>query len=219
MALKFLASAVALMCLCASGFAADMDAAEADAIPEYTPTVQAKGWYLRGDVSYLADKPVYDFPLFGREPENTRFGAGAGVGYRFNEWLRADLTANFVASDSLDQGAGSAKNTIWTGFATGYVDLGTFVGLTPYVGAGVGVMHSRDELRADLSFETPETQTEFAYSLNAGIGYQISDRTTFDVGYQFLASPNTEYIDPDTFGSRNGVKMHQIKFGLRYELP
>lgn len=41
----------------------------------------------------------------------------------------------------------SASNTNWTGTANAYVDLGTFAGLTPYVGGGIGVVYTKTKLR------------------------------------------------------------------------
>ena len=37
----------------------------------------------------------------------------------------------------------SAKNTAWNGLVNGYVDLGTYAGFTPYVGAGIGLLRTK----------------------------------------------------------------------------
>ncbi len=37
----------------------------------------------------------------------------------------------------------SAKNTAWNGLVNGYIDLGTYAGFTPYVGAGVGLLKTK----------------------------------------------------------------------------
>jgi len=218
---KLAIAVIALICLNANAFSADMDPAEAEQLPEYVPSEAAKEWYLRGDVTYAAGHPVYDFTLLGEATENNRFGGGLGVGYRFNDWLRADLTANFVASDSYDfaNGAGSisADHEMWSGLLTGYVELGTFAGFTPYVGAGAGILHSRDEFSTSLA-ALDENQTEFAFSLNAGFGYRLSDKLTADIGYQFLSSPSTQYLDTDTLAIEEGIRQHQIKVGLRFDL-
>lgn len=215
--------AAAILYLCAPAFAADMDPVEAEQLPEYVPSEVARGWYLRGEATYVASDPIYDFTLLGEDAKNNRFGGGLGVGYRFNDWVRADLTGNFVASDSYDFDNGavsiSANHEMWSGLLTGYVDLGTFAGITPYVGAGAGVLYSRDDFSTNLAaLDLDESQTEFAFSLNAGFGYRITDKMTADIGYQFLASPDTQYFDSDTLAIENGVKLHQIKVGLRFDL-
>jgi opacity protein-like surface antigen len=38
-------------------------------------------------------------------------------------------------------------NSAWNGTVNGYVDLGTFSGFTPYVGAGVGMLYTRTKFR------------------------------------------------------------------------
>ena len=37
----------------------------------------------------------------------------------------------------------SARNSAWNGMLNGYIDLGTFAGITPYVGAGIGALMTR----------------------------------------------------------------------------
>ncbi|MBP0574415.1 hypothetical protein J8J27_27300, partial [Mycobacterium tuberculosis] len=78
------------------------------------------------------------------------------IGYRFNEWLRADITAEYRAATDLN-GIGeiiqadntdymskhTAKLDSWVFLANLYADLGTYNSLTPYVGAGIGVAGNR----------------------------------------------------------------------------
>lgn len=42
----------------------------------------------------------------------------------------------------------SARNSAWNGMLNGYIDLGTFAGITPYVGAGVGALMTRTKVSA-----------------------------------------------------------------------
>src|SRR5262249_60828064 len=80
---------------------------------------------------------------------------GGGVGYKINQWFRTDLTVDYEW-DSDWHGrapcggcAGNktskewAKVSAWTFLANAYIDLGTWSGITPYVGAGVGGSHIR----------------------------------------------------------------------------
>ncbi|RWK45561.1 MAG: porin family protein, partial [Mesorhizobium sp.] len=65
------------------------------------------------------------------------------------------------------------------------------------------------------------TQYSFAYSLNAGVAYQVSKNLLVDVGYQYLSSPDAEYAtlaDLDDSPIRKGIDSHQVKVGLRYDL-
>ena len=100
--------------------------------------------------------------------DNSRVTGGVGVGYQFTDLLRGDITADWLAHGSFDdtyQGGcpvfqydandvqslitGSCRSDsdggldVYNFMANAYVDLGTYVGLTPYIGAGIGVANVR----------------------------------------------------------------------------
>jgi opacity protein-like surface antigen len=74
----------------------------------------------------------------------------------------------------------------------GYYDLVRFDRFTPYVGAGVGLAYNKT---GGVSFTgnpalvnviEGDGRWSLAWSLMAGIGIQISERTTLDLGYRYL---------------------------------
>jgi opacity protein-like surface antigen len=214
-----------------------------DQAPEYTPVEIGSGWYLRGDVAYMPEQHSrnVDFGLAAvaySERENPLF-ASVGFGYHFNDYLRAELNLGYLpgdkASATYDDGivsaAGSLRNKAWTGMVNGYVDLGTYVGLTPYIGAGAGIYRSNRSLNASYTdannpadnfvLSDSKTQYSFAYTLNAGVAYQLSKNVQFDLGYQYLSAPDAEYAAVENLVSypiHKGLDYHQIKVGLRYDL-
>ncbi len=214
-----------------------------DQAPEYQPVEVGSGWYLRGDVAYMPERNTSDVdfgltPVNYHKKEDSVF-ASIGMGYHFNDYLRAELNLGYLpgdkASASYDDGtiaaSGSLRNRAWTGMVNGYVDLGTYVGLTPYVGAGVGLYRSQRSLSAsyadaanpgdDFSLQDSKTQYSFAYTLNAGVAYQLSKNVQLDLGYQYLSAPNAEYAAVENLTSypiHKGLDYHQIKVGLRYDL-
>lgn len=124
------------------------------------------GWYLRGDVGVghvkikkyeQTDVRSAGGAFFG-ESENHSVFAGAGVGYRFNNWFRVDGTFEYRGGSSIgvnDRLTYSYNNSngrvdaVQTNTYKGnlsslvalfnaYVDLGTWNCLTPYIGAGIG---------------------------------------------------------------------------------
>lgn len=219
--------AAALLWLSAPSMAADYEPPIfVESGPEYVPVEVGSGWYLRGDVTYNANRPAYEFSLFGQDSKNNRFGGELGFGYYFTDYLRSDLTIGLVSSDKFDyeDNAGNAvwaKNHVWSGLANGYVDLGTFAGFTPYIGAGIGVMSSNAKIGVDTptdDFEWRNRQTNFAYALNAGLGYRVSPNTSIDLSYRFLSSPDMQYVDLNSLATRKGVDYHQVKLGVRYDL-
>lgn len=116
----------------------------------------------------------------------------------------------------------------YTAMVNGYKDLGNFGGFTPYLGAGVGVAYN---ILEDVSFTgnpnlvnqiRGDRDLAFAWSLMAGVGFQISERTILDVGYRYIDMGKAESQNIDSAGFFNprvdvdDIDAHEIKVGLRY---
>ncbi|MFN3764832.1 MAG: outer membrane protein [Aliihoeflea sp.] len=225
--LRLAASVAILAVLAVPSLAADYDPPIfIEQAPEYVPVEVGSGWYLRGDVTYVVSDPLYEFTIFGEETRNNRFGGSLGVGYHFNDILRGDISAGLLASDRFSAASGvasyGAKYDAWYGMANAYLDLGTISGFTPYIGAGAGLMHTRQGYDYSVGgtsvFAFDENQTNFAYALNAGINYQVADNVSLDFGYQYVDSPRAEYLNTDSLTIERGIDYHQVKVGLRYDL-
>ncbi len=199
-----------------------------DEAPE-VPVEIGSGWYLRGDIAYSFDRTEADFSgIPDIDVSRVRFGGGGGVGYHFTDYLRGDLNLSFLSSDSLtfDNGVDFARLELesWSGMATAYVDLGTFSGFTPYVGAGFGGLFTHNTVDMDLPgigiVDTDDDQYEFAYSLGAGIAYQVATNWSIDLGYLYTASPDTQFVEvtPAGLSFDEGLEFHQVRAGLRFDL-
>jgi opacity protein-like surface antigen len=109
-----------------------------------------------------------------------------------------------------------------------YHDFGNFNRFVPYVGAGIGMaVHDVDEV---YFTENPaltnriegNRDVSFAWSVMAGVGYQISDRAILDVGYRYIDMGSVKSGRVDTAGFVNpavdidDIAAHEIKVGLRY---
>ncbi len=161
---KFLVAAGAASLLSSMAFAADMPMITPPP-PMYAPPVVEDfgGWYLRGDIGFsnqrIKSLDFYSQATTQSLDQQTGFDNGGifdlGFGYRFNNWLRADVIgqyrgrANFKGTDVFTFPAGlgvvgngidnySASKSEWLFLANAYVDLGTWWCVTPFVGAGVG---------------------------------------------------------------------------------
>ncbi|MCC2095455.1 MAG: porin family protein [Hyphomicrobiales bacterium] len=147
-----------------------------------------------------------------------------GVGYQINSWFRADLTAEyrtatFSSQDQLGYNNGvAAPNTsssvlrnFYRGnigsmvyLLNGYIDLGTWSGVTPYVGAGIGFARQTmfgatdngysntyagpgagSTANTSGNYKTKST-TSFAWALMAGASYNVNSRLKLDIGYRYL---------------------------------
>lgn len=237
--------------------------------PEVTiPAAESgtQGFYLRGDLGYAGWTQEGDpsLRLFdaGTGATNSAsfdgdfgepFSGSLGVGYQFNDMLRADLTADYFEGQFDGRGeasipcGGEPAGTSCAGsmgadykalgfMANGYVDLATLAGLTPYVGAGLGVTQLRwsdVSLRTscvpgaaacsgadavDQSFDG-DSSWRFTYALMAGVSYNMTEALKLDVGYRY-----SQIDDGDMFGSSDidglddGLGRHEIRAGLRLSL-
>jgi hypothetical protein len=122
-----------------TAFAADAD------VP--ADTYAAMGFYLRGDAGWSW--------LNYSGPDDSAFAVGGGVGYQYNEYLRADLRADWAGN--FNKGASDTAVSTVTGNM--YLDIPTGSMITPYLGAGLGygwAGKARLKLAIDLTREVLE---------------------------------------------------------------
>lgn len=110
----------------------------------------------------------------------------------------------------------------------GYYDIGNFNGFVPYVGAGIGVAYHR--MGGVYFTENPfltntiegNNDVSFAWSLMAGLAYQISPRAVIDFGYRYIDMgkatsgrvDNAGFVNPRV--TIDDIVAHEFKVGLRY---
>ncbi|MTI44955.1 opacity protein-like surface antigen [Roseibium hamelinense] len=218
---------------------------------EYTPEVPAAGgWYLRGDIGYkLYQDPSGSFndPLIGdlryeRESLDDAWMFGVGVGYQVNDYFRTDLTLDYETKATATGYAPcvgcatagqfsreTADIDVWTVMLNGYVDIGTWHRITPYVGAGIGAAYvnasSKNSVNPDgstASYEGDNGQWNFAWALMAGAEYAFTPNWSLDAGYRYkdLGEAKTVRLDNvGTGGTREkweDLVAHEFRLGMRY---
>lgn len=111
-----------------------------------------------------------------------------------------------------------------------YKDLGSYRGWVPYIGAGVGVSYNQiaNTYFTENVFLTNsilgDNNISFAWSLMAGVSYNISSRTTLDLGYRYMDLGKIASQNGDTAGFWNpkvyvdDLTSHEFKVGFRYRL-
>jgi opacity protein-like surface antigen len=110
----------------------------------------------------------------------------------------------------------------------GYYDIARLDRFTPYVGAGVGLAYNK---LGGVSFTgnpaltnviEGDSKWSLAWSLMAGVGIQITERTTLDIGYRYLDMGKAESGTLDNLGFTNpkvridDLAAHEFKIGLRF---
>ncbi len=178
-----------------------------------------------------------------------------GVGYQFSNWFRADLTAMLRSSsayhavESYNQGfffastqggvggSGPTADRAYDNYnaqirssvflLNGYFDIGTWNGLTPFVGAGVGfAVHNVSGLHdiggvtpfqnwtsantftvgygpGGFGWAAPKQSLAPAFALMTGLNWEVNKRLKLEIGYRYLnmgtANGGTIVCQPTTF--------------------
>jgi opacity protein-like surface antigen len=188
------------------------------------------GWYLRGDVGMAVqtgaiNPSISPNPLIGLPADafnsfyNPSISASAlfdvGVGYQINNWLRFDVTAEYRGGShfqALEQVAIPSTSTQFAdfyrgdmssfiGLFNGYVDLGCWYGITPFIGAGVGLANNRLSGLTDTGFAyvgpgstgsptggyfSDGSKINFAWALMAGLDFNVTQNLKLELGYRYL---------------------------------
>ncbi|WP_210496802.1 outer membrane protein [Microvirga antarctica] len=191
------------------------------------------GWYLRGDVgavSAIASRR-------SRDPGDGLFSSlvngklgdsamlGVGVGYQVSPWFRTDVTVDHRFEAAFKGTRLSALGTVahdryeadsTTLLLNGYIDLPLWSGITPYLGAGIGISR--------ISFSTSErfiggrgsqADTVLAWALMGGVAFDITTQLKIDLGYRYTRATTTEFaatmpVQPRQSGA------HEFRIGARY---
>ena len=192
----------------------------------------SSGWYARADVAYrlnhIGQVDVAN-TLSSTSFENMA-ALGVGGGYKY-QWFRADVTVDYgitsqiranSLSTTISQPQYSAKVDTVTALANGYLDLGTWWGLTPYVGGGIGMSYLRAKEYVDTALPTPgkivSARTNLSWAAMAGLAYQINPNWIVDVGYRYLQLgdlPISRDTDPTNTVTWKQISAQEIRIGLR----
>lgn len=202
-------------------------------LPAPPPLVEefASGWYLRGDVGYRMNPDPSASTLLGVQPTNVRlddsYVIGGGFGYKAR-WFRADLTidygtgANFYANSAVADDYRAKLDSVAI-MLNGYLDLGTWYGFTPYVGAGIGgallQVTEFHQVSVPGPFDTPRgSKWNFAWAAMAGVGYNLSQNFLLDIGYRYinLGEVRSEISSVNNWLNVEGVAAHEVRLGVRY---
>ncbi len=210
---------------------------------------------------------IYGTDTFDTGRIKSMLSYGVGFGYTFNRWLRADATlerfggsfngttsdpnpctgiVTAPGNDTTCASTDTASFVAYGAMANAYVDLGTFAGFTPYVGAGIGlawlnwgnlndttycVDSATDTCPAASTTTTTHggrRSARLVYSFMAGAAYDISKNLKLDVSYRYrkIARGNFFSFDAASIAAGasgvqaqdNGLTNHEVKVGLRYEI-
>jgi len=152
-----------------------------------------------------------------------------GVGYRFSESLRGDITFGYRFSRLNDTDASvpatrfKADVTSLTAMANGYIDFGG-PGIRPYLGLGVGVSRNRvgsvdfDDGAGFAGSVPGGSTTGFAAAFMAGVGIPM-EGWMLDIGYRYISMGKLK-VDADPVSGYDGatgkLMAHELTLGMRF---
>ena len=201
-----------------------------------------------------ARQPVQRAVRLGRPVENIHkdFDSapifGLGLGYQFNNWLRADVTgeyrgkSNFHGYDIVYAGGNTytdeyrGSKSEWLVLANIYADLGTWDAFTPFVGAGIGGSWNTISNFMDICTTCPgggvahgvsASKANFAWARSRRRCLQGHAQLTLEFAYRYVDLGDALSGDLTTYLGQNNVNnpmhfrnitSHDFKFGVRWLL-
>lgn len=244
-----------------TSFVAVSGARSAD-MPLAPPPPDFSGWYLRGDIGFTNQRvgslfnANYAGYLSVSNVDNGFDAAplfGLGIGYTINNWLRVDVTGEYRGNATftgLDVGAlpgGGyasdryiANKSEWLVLFNGYIDLGTWWNITPFIGAGIGASRNTISNFGDFStcvnslacsgsdaYANSASKWNFAWALHAGLAYQIWRNATIELSYRYVDLGDAQSGDIIVFTGANSfynpmefnhLTSHDVRLGARFML-
>ena len=204
-------------------------------------------WSANPDVRWTVRDADPGSPTFGQVLTDAVTGVGigntwlveGGIGCASgSRGLRGDLMLGYHGKRTIDGVPGPwngavlppTADPLHTGVSSttlmfnGYYDILQFGRFTPYLGAGLGLAYNKTDA---VSFTGPanvisgDSRWSLAWSLMAGVGISLTERTTLDIGYRYLDVGRAESGTIDNLGNAfpkvriDDLAAHEFKIGLR----
>jgi opacity protein-like surface antigen len=268
--LPILVSACVAVTLAATpAMAADLGAEPQAPLQTADPQMEfGNSWYLRGDIGAVLEtqpKISNDLNWISGSKRKAAAAGDVGFGYKFNNWFRTDVFAEYRAGQTRSGVGGLMTNcptlvggvvtpgscnvngysqfTRWNLMANAYADLGNWGGVTPYIGAGVGLSNSirvgsvkYTVVPTGAPYVSPvdpvtllpispvvdrvkasSGSNQFAWNVMAGVGYALNEHATIDLGYRYLNMGHFSGV-ADSTGKiiKQSLTSHEVRMGMRY---
>jgi opacity protein-like surface antigen len=193
--------------------------------------------YFSGNfgISLLSDSANDQAGIVLESGYDPGFNAGIALGYDFGDF-RAEGEVAYHSNDldTITAGAvsvpGEGTVSALSFMANGYYDFSSRKSfrsrkssrsrkswVVPYLGIGVGFA----KVDADMSIPgfggqfIDDSAIVLAYQFMAGVGFDISSKTTLTVGYRYFATTNPQFDDLSGVSFDSEYQVHNINVGIR----
>jgi opacity protein-like surface antigen len=228
----FILAGAATLVFAAGARAADYPPPSMPPLVQSAPSIVQEftsGWYLRGDLGYRLNSVGDATPAFGAIPVGNTiddsFMFGGGGGYKAN-WFRADVTLDYGSKADYTSDIYRAQIGTFTTLGNLYVDLGTWWGITPYIGAGAGMAYVTTHefvSPGNTLLQSNNGIWNFAWAYMGGFAYRVGPNLLLDASYRRIEfgealSPLVNGIPAQQQLTINDLAAHEFRVGIRYTL-
>lgn len=226
------------------------------ATPSFAAAQDDAGWYLKGGVGYGAhtDMDITGGIVGDVEAEgNGVFNLGLGYDFGSNWRVELDGTTMYNDHGGIENTPSSSSKLRTDALMINAIyDFSDFGKFAPYIGAGLGIVRGditaaasdfpnvdndgqirnptcvgpRSDANA-FSCNVNDEDTGLGWQLLAGLGYDITDKLTWDTSYRFMQAADMEFDGTFTNSGTgqalpiqaqyDGVGAHQLLTGFRYK--
>ncbi len=121
------------------------------------------------------------------------------------------------------------------GLANLYADVGTWYGITPYIGGGAGLSLTHISSAANwyqgngqpyqistdgfyFNYDSSQsiTRYQFAWAAMAGFSYAITPNILLDVGYRYIDLGKLSSLPGPSGTATKTMDAHELRLGVRY---
>lgn len=128
---------------------------------------------------------------------DTGYNVGLIVGRSYDgvrgelEFTHRASDTNLTISDGIDTDQGNTKYSAQSIMANGYLDFDRGHSITPYIGAGLGVVRAESDSFETTNFiGTNAIDTSLAYQVMLGANMSLSETASLNVGARYMGADN-----------------------------
>ncbi len=162
-------AAITLFAVSGQASAADLPSEQGEGTYQSAPLNPYHQWYVRGDIGV---------GIFDGLGDDDALTFGFGMGRRWSDNFRSDITFDYVGEYDLNNGTNDVDAV--TVLANGYVDFNLSSFMNPYVGAGLGY----GDVEARVG-GIKDNDDGLAYAVHAGVAVDVTERTLLDLSYRY----------------------------------
>ena len=198
----------------------------------------ANDFYVRTDIGFSKSTKIDNKQTFYKKGGEKRLNSGItyslGLGYKFNDHFRAELTYNKVnnlkysAKVTTDREY-KQKIKLQAVMLNSYYDISSAHKIKPYAGIGLGYTNIKpgEALRTSDSNAMTYKANNFTYSLMTGVSVNMTEKLNLDIGYRFQDYGKTKKFYAKKLNDKpwnnypakdSGIKIrtHSLTVGMRY---